>query len=453
MADTKSVIVYGAGVSGRGAAEVLAKHGQQVFLYNDTECKIEDGLAQALAAHGGGLVCGNFAKLLGSNAGLLVLSPGVACDNENVLLAERSGVEVISEVELAYRNYGGHIAAITGTNGKTTTTSIVGEMFKKLPVPSAVGGNIGLALSKEVEPLTNDAWLAAELSSFQLEKVQSFAPDIAVVLNLTPDHLERHYTMEAYGAAKKNIFAKQSAGQVTVLNYDDEEVRSWAKESKGQICFFSRNFPLEQGVFIQDNNFVIKWKDTEAIVCGVDDVHLFGGHNEENILAAIACGFFAGVAIEDMAEVLRNFKAVEHRLEYVTTIKGVKYYNDSKATNTDSAVKALQAFKNGHVILLAGGYDKMTELEPMMQVVKEKTDLLILLGNAKERFNEAALACGVENIQIASSFEDAVERAYAVAKEPQVVVLAPACSSYDMFKNYPERGRRFKELVMELAKR
>ena len=198
---------------------------------------------------------------------------------------------------------------------------------------------------------------------------------------------------------------------------------------------------------------MVKWNDTEVIVCGVDDVHLFGGHNEENILAAIACGYFAGVAIEDMADVLRNFKAVEHRLEYVTTIKGVKYYNDSKATNTDSAIKALQAFKNGHVILLAGGYDKMTELEPMMQVVKEKTDLLILLGNAKERFNEAALACGVENIQIASSFEDAVEKAYAAAVEPQVVVLAPACSSYDMFKNYPERGRRFKELVMELAKR
>lgn len=452
MADGKSVIVYGAGVSGRGAAEVLARHGWQVFLYNDSECTIANELQQALAAQGGALVCGGFEKLLGS-AGLLVLSPGVPCDNENVLLAEQKGLEVISEVELAYRNYGGHIAAITGTNGKTTTTSIVGEMFKKLPVPSAVGGNIGFALSKEVEPLNDEAWLAAELSSFQLEKVVSFAPDIAVVLNLTPDHLERHYTMEAYGGAKKRIFTKQTAEQVTILNYDDEEVRSWAQESKGQICFFSRIFPLEQGVFIQDNNFVVKWKDVEAIVCAVDDVHLFGGHNEENILAAIACGFFAGVSIADMAEVLRNFKAVEHRLEYVTTIKGVKYYNDSKATNTDSAIKALQAFKNGHVILLAGGYDKMTELTPMMEVVREKTDLLILLGNAKERFYEAAVACGVTNIQIAGSFEDAVERAYAAAVEPQVVLLSPACSSYDMFNNYPERGQRFKDLVMELAKR
>ncbi len=449
MADKKAVIVYGAGISGRGAADVLARQGQQVFLYNDTQCEIENDLAQTLATHGGELVCGDFAKLLGS-AELLVLSPGVACDGENVLLAEQSGIEVISEVELAFRNYPGHMAAITGTNGKTTTTSIVGEMFKKLPVPSAVGGNIGMALSKEAESLGADAWLAAELSSFQLEKVQSFAPDIAVVLNLTPDHLERHHTMAAYGEAKQNIFKQQSSEQITVLNYDDEEVRRWADVSKAKICYFSRNLQLERGVFIQGNNFVVKWNDKVEVVCGVDDVHLFGGHNEENILAAIACGYFAGVAIKDMAEVLRNFKAVEHRLDYVTTVDGVKYYNDSKATNTDSTIKALEAFKNGHVILLAGGYDKMTELAPMMQVVKEMTDLLILLGAAKERFFTAAIDCGVENILLADSFEDAVAKAYAVAKASQVVLLSPACSSYDMFKNYPERGRRFKELVKAL---
>lgn len=450
MADKKAVIVYGAGVSGCGAAEMLATHGQQVFLYNDTQCKIEDALAQTLAVNGGDLVCGDFTKLLGI-AELLVLSPGIPCDNENVLLAEQKGLEVISEVELAYRNYNGHMAAITGTNGKTTTTTIVGEMFKRLPVTSAVGGNIGLALSKEVEPLNDNAWLAAELSSFQLEKVQSFAPDIAVVLNLTPDHMERHYTMEAYGAAKKKIFTQQSRRQITVLNYDDKEVRQWAAESKGQICYFSRISPLDRGAFIQDKNFVVKWNDKEHVICSVDEVHLFGGHNEENILAAIACGFFAGVDIEDMADVLRNFKAVEHRLEYVATINGVEYYNDSKATNTDSAIKALQAFENGHIILLAGGYDKMTELETMMQVVKEKTDLLILLGAARERFYAAALDCGVQNIQLADSFEDAVNKAYAAARTPQVVLLSPACSSYDMFKNYPERGRRFKELVQALA--
>ena len=448
----KAVIVYGAGISGRGAAGVLAQAGQQVFLYNDNPCTIEQELQVALQAAGGALIIGEaaFAATL-AQAGLVVLSPGVPCDNKNVLLAEKTeGVEVISEVELAYRLYGGHMAAITGTNGKTTTTTIVGEMFKRLPVPSAVGGNIGLALSKEVEGLPEEAWLAAELSSFQLEKVKTFRPDIAVVLNLTPDHLERHHSMAAYGEAKKNIFRQQGVSQITVLNYDDPEVRTWSKDSKGTICFFSRKTVLPQGIFMQNGDFVIKWNDTTKVVCNIDELKLFGGHNEENVLAAIACGFFAGVSVEDMADVLRHFRSIEHRLEYVRTLKGVPYYNDSKATNTDSAIKALEAFSKGHIILLAGGHDKLTELEPMMALVKEKCDALILLGEAKERFYAAAQAAGVENIVLADSFADAVHKAYALAQPPQVVLLSPACSSYDMFKNYPERGRYFKELVNAL---
>ena len=448
----RAVIVYGAGISGRGAAEVLARHGQRVYLYNDSPCALDEQLLAALRAVGGDLIIGAdaYAKAL-AEAGMVVLSPGVPCDNVNVLLAELvQGVEVISEVELAYRLYEGHMAAITGTNGKTTTTTIVGEMYKRLPVPSAVGGNIGLALSKEVEGLPEEAWLAAELSSFQLEKVSTFRPDIAVVLNLTPDHLERHHTMAAYGEAKKNIFRYQSIGQITVLNYDDPEVRSWAKDSEGTICYFSRKTILPQGIFMQNGNFVIKWNNTTKVVCNIDELHLFGGHNEENVLAAIACGFFAKVPVEDMADVLRHFRSIEHRLEYVRTIKGVPYYNDSKATNTDSAIKALEAFPKGHIILLAGGHDKLTELEPMMALVKEKCDGLILLGAAKERFYEAAKAAGVGNILLATSFEDAVDKAYAMAEPPQVVLLSPACSSYDMFKNYPERGRYFKELVNAL---
>ena len=448
----KAVIVYGAGISGRGAAEVLVRRGQQVFLYNDNPCTLDEELLAALRAVGGDLLVGEeaFAEAL-AKAGLLVLSPGVPCDNKNVLLAEKTeGVEVISEVELAYRLYGGHMAAITGTNGKTTTTTIVGEMFKRLPVPSAVGGNIGLALSKEVEGLPEEAWLAAELSSFQLEKVKTFRPDIAVVLNLTPDHLERHHSMAAYGDAKKNIFRQQGVSQITVLNYDDPEVRTWSKDSKGTICFFSRKTVLPQGIFMQNGDFVIKWNDTTKVVCNIDELKLFGGHNEENVLAAIACGFFAGVSVEDMADVLRHFRSIEHRLEYVRTLKGVPYYNDSKATNTDSAIKALEAFSKGHIILLAGGHDKLTELEPMMALVKEKCDALILLGEAKERFYAAAQAAGVENIVLADSFADAVHKAYALAQPPQVVLLSPACSSYDMFKNYPERGRYFKELVNAL---
>ncbi len=449
--ESKAVIVYGAGVSGRGAAQVLAGHGRQVFLYNDVPCSLDAELTRELAACGGSLVVGSekFSRLL-DKAEQLVLSPGVPCDNPQVVAAEAEGLEVISEVELGFRLYGGHMAAITGTNGKTTTTSIVGEMFRRLSVPSAVAGNIGLALSKEAEHLQDNAWLAAELSSFQLEKVKNFCPDIAVVLNLTPDHLERHHTMEAYGEAKKNIFRRQGPRQITVLNYDDPEVRGWAQESGGQICYFSRKVCLDAGIFMQNGNFVIKWKGATNVVCNIDELHLFGGHNEENVLAAIACGYFAGVSIGDMADVLRNFRSIEHRLEYVRTINGVPYYNDSKATNTDSAIKALEAFKDGHIILLAGGHDKMTELAPMMRLVKEKCDTLILLGEAKERFYQAALACGVQKIILAPSFEDAVRQAHALAHPPQAVLLSPACSSYDMFKNYPERGRCFKRLVNDL---
>lgn len=452
MTEQKAVMVYGAGISGRGAAEVLAQRGKRVYIYNDTDCQLDAALVQQLEAVGGGFVCGAeaFGKLLPQTE-LIVLSPGVPADAENVLMAEQSGVEVISEVELGYRLFGGHIAAITGTNGKTTTTTLVGEMLKRLDVPSAVGGNIGLALSKEVEQLPKNGWLAAELSSFQLEKVQSFCPDIAVVLNLTPDHMERHHTMEAYGNAKKRIFTQQGPEQVTVLNYDDPVVRGWAAESKGQIFFFSRKAALEQGVFMQNGDFVIKWREEAFKVCNIKEMHLFGGHNEENVLAAIACGFFAGVSIEDMADVLRNFRSIEHRLEYVATIKGVPYYNDSKATNTDSTIKALEAFEDGHIILLAGGHDKMTPLEPMMEVIKSKVDTLILLGEAMERFNEAAIACGIEHIVLVDSFEEAVNKAYELAAPPQVVLLSPACSSFDMFKNYPERGRCFKSLVHGLA--
>ncbi len=451
MADNKVVIVYGAGVSGRGAAQVLADKGQQVYLYNDNPCEIPAELHKALLANGGDLAVGEAAykELLGK-AQLLVLSPGIACDSVNVQQALMQGLEVIGEVELGYRLYGGHIAAITGTNGKTTTTTIVGEMLKRLPVPSAVGGNIGLALSKEVEHLPANAWLAAELSSFQLERVNTFCPDIAVVLNLTPDHLERHHTMEAYGEAKKNIFRQQTAAQVTVLNYDDPLVRTWGAQTEGQLCYFSRREQLKQGIYTQEGNFIVSWQGDKQVVCNISELHLFGGHNEENILAAIACGYFAGVSISDMADVLRNFHSIEHRIEYVATIDGVPYYNDSKATNTDSTIKALEAFADGHIILLAGGHDKLTPLEPMMQLAKEKTDALILLGEAKERFNKAAVACGVQNIILADSFEQAVQQAHAIAHKPQVVLLSPACSSYDMFKNYPERGNYFKKLVHAL---
>jgi UDP-N-acetylmuramoylalanine--D-glutamate ligase len=325
-------------------------------------------------------------------------------------------------------------------------------MLKKVPVKTAVGGNIGLALSREVKGLNENSWVAAEVSSYQLEGITDFCPDVAAILNLTPDHMERHKTMEEYARCKRNIFANQTAKQITILNYDDPEVRTWGKYSKGTLCYFSRKAVLPEGVYMKDGSFFINWKNAVKEICHKDELRIFGAHNEENVLAAIACGFFAGVTPEKMRETLLGFKGVEHRIEYVTTIHGVPYYNDSKATNTDSVIKALEAFPSGHIILLAGGHDKMTPLGPMMYLIREKTDLLILLGEAKERFYQAAMAAGVENIMVVDTFKDAVDAAYAHAKTPQVVLLSPACSSFDMFHDMGERGRYFKKLVTDLKK-
>lgn len=449
MSDVQNVMVFGAGISGKGAAAELAEQGKTVFLYDDTPKSLEPELEELLARNGGGFASGNITEVLGK-VQQVVLSPAVPANLPLLQNARENGVEVIGEIELAWRNYAGHMIAITGTNGKTTTTTLIGEMLKTLPVKTAVGGNIGLALSKEVKGLDKNSWVAAEVSSYQLEGTKKFRPDVAAVLNLTPDHMERHKTMEEYARCKRNIFINQTAKQITVLNYDDPEVRTWGKYSKGTLCYFSRKAALPEGVYMKDGSFIIKWQNAVKEICHKDELQIFGAHNEENVLAAIACGFFAGVTPEKMRETLLKFKGVEHRIEYVTTIHGVPYYNDSKATNTDSVIKALEAFPNGHVVLLAGGHDKMTPLESLMNLVREKTDLLILLGEAKERFYQAAEAAGVENIIMVNTFKDAVETAYAHARPPQVVLLSPACSSFDMFHDMGERGRFFKKLVLEL---
>jgi len=451
MSGIQNVMVFGAGISGKGAAMELAEQGKTVFLYDDSPKELEPELAAQLAQHGGGFVSGHIEEIL-EQVQQVVLSPAVPGNLPVLQKARENGIEVIGEIELAWRNYAGHMVAITGTNGKTTTTTLVGEMLKTLPVKTAVGGNIGLALSREVKGLDKNSWVAAEVSSYQLEGIKEFRPDVAAILNLTPDHMERHKTMEEYARCKRNIFVNQTAKQVTILNYDDPEVRTWGKYSKGTLCYFSRTAALPEGVFMKGGSFFIKWKNTVQEICHKDELQIFGAHNEENVLAAIACCYFAGVTPENMRKTLLDFKGVEHRIEYVTTIHGVPYYNDSKATNTDSVIKALEAFPSGHIILLAGGHDKMTPLEPMMDLVSEKTDMLILLGEAKERFYQAAVAAGVKNITVVDTFKEAVDTAYAHAKAPQVVLLSPACSSFDMFHDMGERGRYFKKLVYELEK-
>ncbi len=450
MANKDAILVYGAGVSGLGAAEVLAKAGNKVILYNDEEKEIDQELYELLEANEGMFCYGDVPNLL-ATVKTFVISPGISIRSPLAEKAKAEGIEVISEVELAFRNYHGHIAAITGTNGKTTTTTLIGKMFEALPVKTAVGGNIGLALSKEVEGLNEESFLAAELSSYQLEGVKNFKADIAVVLNLTPDHLERHHTMEEYGVIKKRILNNQTKSDYTILNYDDKTIRSWGEAVTGTLCYFSRVEELYEGVYLQDGTFYIKWQGDKFEVCHKDELKIFGSHNEENVLAAIACGFFAGVSIEDMKRALVNFTGVEHRLEYVTSIDDVPYYNDSKATNPESTIKALESFPDGHIVLIAGGRDKGTDLTEMMNLVKKNVDLLILIGEAKERFEAAAKEAGVENIVIVKTFSQAIARAKVSAMYPQVVLLSPACASFDMFKDFPARGKAFKEMVLALA--
>ncbi|HIU63552.1 MAG TPA: UDP-N-acetylmuramoyl-L-alanine--D-glutamate ligase [Candidatus Avacidaminococcus intestinavium] len=451
MPENKYVFIYGAGISGCGIAEVLFNKGQRVILFNDEERTLPTIFLQALEANGGRYICNKRGEELLPEVALMIISPGISMKNSLILQALRCGIEVIGEVEAAMRFYQGKLIAITGTNGKTTTTTLVGEMMKSLPTKSAVGGNIGLALSVEARELKAQDWLIAELSSFQLESVISLKPNIAAILNITPDHLDRHGSMDEYIKAKSNIFLQQNQEDYLLLNYDDKAVAALQEKAQGTVCFFSRQQALKQGIFIEDGKFIIAWQGVRQVVCGVKEMKLFGAHNEENALAAIGCAFFAGVKQEAISHVLTTFAGVEHRIEFITTINGVAYYNDSKATNPDSTIKALEAFA-GHIILIAGGRDKHTDLTRMMQLVAQQTDALILLGEAKERFLAAALAADVQNVYEVETMDEAVLLAYKIAQAQQVVLLSPACSSFDMFDNFPHRGKYFKQLVYNLVK-
>lgn len=355
----------------------------------------------------------------------------------------------MSEIEVAYQLCPAPILAVTGTNGKTTTTTLLGEMLKSAKREVVVGGNIGLALSQEVAEVSTNGVVVAEISSFQLEGIIDFKPHIAAVLNVTPDHIDRHRSMENYIAMKERIFSNQTAADFVILNYDDPVVRDMSSRAKSNVVFFSRTQQLSEGAFVQNGKLVIRWNGESVTICPVNEMKLFGAHNVENALAACLVAFLAGVSPAVMDNVLRNFTGVEHRIEPVAIIAGVKYYNDSKATNPESSIKALEAFP-GHIILIAGGRDKNTDLTEFMRLARHKVDHLILTGEAKERFAEAAKAQGIETIHSVPSFSDAVKLANELASPPQVVLLSPACASYDMFNNYEERGQVFKDLVRQL---
>jgi UDP-N-acetylmuramoylalanine--D-glutamate ligase len=443
----KNVLVFGAGVSGVSAAQVLHDLNAVVTLADAKDG--EHAKAAALLGPLTGkveLALGRDDEQLLNGKDLFIISPGITIHHPLAQKAEQRGIPVWSEIELAGRLCQSPIIAVTGTNGKTTTTTLLGEMMKTKFADVVVGGNIGAALSKEVQHIGPTGCVVAEISSFQLEGAHTFHPHIAVMLNLTPDHIDRHGSFVGYGTTKERIFASQTADDFAVLNYDDAGVKDMASRVRSQVFYFSRQSELQEGAFVSDGAIRLRRNGHDETVCAVSEMKLFGGHNVENALAACSAAYLAGVSTAGMAGVLRTFIGVEHRIEPVATINGVNYYNDSKATNPESSIKALEAFA-GHIILIAGGRDKNTDLSEFMQLTQERVDLLILIGEAADRFETAARAHGVQNIFRASTLEQAVEKAREVAAPPQVILLSPACASYDMFDHYEQRGEVFKELV------
>ncbi|HJR09393.1 MAG TPA: UDP-N-acetylmuramoyl-L-alanine--D-glutamate ligase [Pyrinomonadaceae bacterium] len=447
----KKVLVVGAARSGVAAARFLAARGAVVAL-NDRKA-IEEWTeeARALKADGIGLLAGDVPMWLMDQIELVVVSPGVPSKNIPVRYMERAGAEVIGEVELAARHLRGRIVAITGTNGKTTTTALVAELLKGAGLPVQVGGNIGTPLISLVESSREDGWTVVEVSSYQLETIVDFHPSVAVVLNLMPDHMDRYETLTDYGAAKHRIFRNQTAEDVAILNADDDIVASWASGLRAHVTMFSVERELEEGLFLRDGReLVARTREGERVLMTRDEMQLRGLHNVQNVMAALACGLACGASPDSMRETVKNFKPVEHRLERVAEIGGVEFYNDSKATNVDAALKALEAFAEhaGQIVLILGGRGKNAPYAPLAPLIERKARALVVLGEDAERI-ESELKAHARVIRV-KDLAEAVRQAAETASAGDVVLLAPACASWDMFESFEHRGREFKSQVSSL---
>jgi UDP-N-acetylmuramoylalanine--D-glutamate ligase len=378
---------------------------------------------------------------------LIVVSPGVSPKLEMIKLARSSGVPVWSEIELAWRFLRGKLVAITGSNGKTTTTSLVSHILRTAGISTLTGGNIGVPLLSLVESSTDSTISVAEVSSFQLETIEKFRPEVGILLNLTPDHLDRHTSFEEYAAAKMRLFENQLDRDFAVLNADDPEVTKRMPIGP-QIVWFSRRKRVAQGAFLQGNQIMIRHDEADLVVGRRDEISLRGEHNLENVLAACAAAHLTGAAPADIAAGVKTFRGVEHRLELVGEIGSVEFYNDSKATNVDAALKAIEAFA-GPLIVILGGKDKGSPYTPLHEPLRRRARRVILIGAAAEKI-ASDLGDGLSIFQ-AGTLDRAVQAAKEQAQPGDVVLLAPACSSFDQFENYEHRGRVFKELVEKLA--
>ncbi len=444
----KKVLVIGAAVSGIPAVRFLASKGAEVTL-NDSK-KVED-LESVIAQLKGvryELAAGDHPLELAGNCDFAVVSPGVPLDLPIINELRRLGKEIIGEIELGYRFAKAPILAVTGTNGKTTTTALLGEIMEKSGRRTFITGNIGNALVGEVDTAKEKDIFVTEVSSFQLESIQTFRPHIGAILNITPDHLDRHKTMEGYTEAKLRLFENQGENDYGILNWDCPETKALKERLNSRVLFFSRKDILGEGAWVEEGAVWVSLGGDPEFVVYVDEIFVPGQHNLENVLAAALMAYCAGVLPQSIGNSIREFKGVEHRIEFVAEFNGIAYYNDSKGTNSDASIKAIEAMKRD-IVLIAGGYDKEMDFTDFIQAINGKVKRLVLLGETRERLARTADENGYKEYVLADSFEQAVETAISSAMPGDCVLLSPACASWDMFPNYEVRGRVFKELVLK----
>jgi UDP-N-acetylmuramoylalanine--D-glutamate ligase len=443
----KRVLVVGLGKSGVASALFLKERGARVTV-SDTKSpdQLRDEIP-VLLDHGITVETGGHGERTFRGQDLIVVSPGVPVDAAPLVQARAAGEPVIGEIELAAQNLPGEIVAITGSNGKTTTTTLAGEILAAGGFPVSVGGNIGTPAISLVERATRQTIVVLEVSSFQLETIQTFRPKVAVVLNVTPDHLDRHRTFQTYVDAKTRIFENQQASDFAVLNEDDPTCRTLRDRTRAQVFWFSRKKEVQQGACVRDGKIFFLDGNSQREVMLVSEIPLKGAHNVENVLAGVCAGALMRCEPAKIRQAIQNFKAVEHRLEYVATIKGVEYFDDSKATNVDATIKALESFpKNIHLIL--GGKDKGSDYTVLNDLLRERVKRVYTIGAAAEKIESHIK--GAAEVVHAETLENAIRRASAVAEPGDVVLLAPACASFDQFQSYNHRGRVFKEVVRAL---
>lgn len=452
----KKVLVAGAGKSGIGSVGLLQQKGANVILYDGNKDLNVDELKEKLDEQSNvdslnvSIILGELTDELCESLDLCVISPGIPLDVPFVKKLEEHNVTIWGEIELAYRSAKGRLVGITGTNGKTTTTALVGEIMKSYYESVFVVGNIGTPYALMADKTNENSVTVAEMSSFQLESIIQCAPCVSAVLNITPDHLNRHKTMENYGEIKMRIAMNQKADEYCVLNYEDEALVEYAKSIPCKPLFFSSKRNVENGLYLDENGNIISTFGGKCdVLMNVSEMKLVGVHNAENVMAAIAMSMVMNVPMDKIIDTVKNFNAVEHRIEYVTNKNGVVYYNDSKGTNTDASIKALEAMSK-KTVLIAGGYDKGSEFDEWVEAFGDKVKCLVLIGVTAPKIAETARKYGFTNIVMAKDLKEAVLESAKNAEDGEVVLLSPACASWDMFKSYEQRGDLFKQYVNEL---